>query len=220
MTKTLSIDVFSRNETGKGVSRKLRRAGMVPAVMYGHKNTRSLAVRRVDLRRILKTAAGSNAILQIRLDGKQTSVLLKDVQYDPISEEPIHLDLFEISMDQKIRVVVEVKSAGADPVGLKKGGILTHGITDVEVECLPMEIPEAFLADLSGLDVGDSFHVSDLPDMGLTILTPGEQMLFTVVAPTVAAAAEASLEEGASGEVAEPGKTESSSGPGKKTESD
>ncbi len=183
------------------MARKLRREGLVPAVLYGHESARSLAVRLGDLKTVLKSDQGANAILEISLDGAQKMVLLKDIQIDPIRLEPIHVDLFEVSMDQKIRVMVEIRPIGADPVGFKKGGILTHTLTSVEVECLPMEIPESFDVDLSGLDVGDAFHVSDIQAPGVKILTPGEKVLFNVVAPTVEKVAEdAEVAEGAEAE--------------------
>jgi large subunit ribosomal protein L25 len=195
--KTLTLEVLPRTETGKGVARQLRREGLIPAVIYGHKSTKSLAVRLKDLQQILKREGGANALLELTVDGKKKTALLKDVQHDPILRVPIHADHFEVSMDQKIKVMVEVKKTEADPVGLKTGGILTHTTTEVEVECLPMEIPESFLVDLSELDIGDACHVSDVPNLGLKILTPGSQVLFAMVAPTVEAEPEPDeVEEG------------------------
>ncbi|NOY53887.1 MAG: 50S ribosomal protein L25 [Deltaproteobacteria bacterium] len=179
------FDVFARDGSGKGVARKLRRQGLVPAVLYGHEGARSLSVRLTDLQTVLKSDQGVNAILEISVDGDKKTVLLKDLQVDPIRLVPIHADLFEVSMDKKIRVMVEIRQIGDDPEGFKKGGILTHTLTSVEVECLPMEIPESFEVDLAHLDVGDAFHVSDIPDPGAKILTPGDQVLFHVVAPTL-----------------------------------
>lgn len=214
------FDVFAREGSGKGVARKLRRAGMVPAVLYGHKSARSLAVRLNDLKAVLKSDQGANAILEISLDGAKKMVLLKDMQIDAIRLEPIHVDLFEVSMDQKIRVMVEIRPIGDEPEGFKKGGILTHTLTSVEVECLPMEIPESFEVDLSGLDVGDALHVSDIPEPGVKILTSGDQVLFNVVAPTIEKEEEAAeAEEGAEAEgAAGAGKTEEE--PEKKGESE
>ena len=207
--KTIILEVLARLGTGKGVARKLRREGMIPAVIYGHKSTKSIAVRLKDLQQILKAEGGSNAILELTVDGKKKNALLKDIQYDPIRRVPIHADIFEVSMDQKIRVMVEVKPAGEDPVGLKMGGILTHTVTEVEVECLPMEIPESFSVDLSELDVGDSCHVSNIVNPGVKILTPEDQVLYTMVAPTVekepepVEAEEEAVEEGAPAEEGE-----------------
>jgi len=195
------FDVFPREGSGKGVARTLRREGMVPAVLYGHESARSLAVRLRDLQTVLKSDQGANSILEISLDRTKKMVLLKDLQIDPIRLEPIHADLFEVSMDQKIKVMVEIRQIGDDPEGFKTGGILTHTLTSVEVECLPMEIPESFEVDLSGLDVGDAFHVSDITDPGVKILTAGDQVLYNVVAPTLEVEEEAVEEaEGAEGE--------------------
>ncbi len=196
--KTLTLEVLPRAETGKGVARKLRREGLIPAVIYGHQSTKSLAVRLKDLQQILNREGGANSLLELTVDGKKRTALLKDVQYDLILRVPIHADIFEVSMDQKIKVMVEVKQTGADPVGFKKGGILTHTATEVEVECLPAEIPESFLVDLSGLDVGDSCHVSDVPNLGLKVLTSKDQVLFAMIAPAVEKEPEpAEVEEGA-----------------------
>jgi large subunit ribosomal protein L25 len=201
--KTLSLDVFARQGSGKGVARKLRREGLVPAVIYGHETIKSLAVRLKDLQKILKVSHGSNAILEVVVDGAKKTALLKDMQVDPIGQQPIHIDLFEVSMDQKIRVMVEVVAKGEEPAGIKQGGILTRSLSEVEVECLPLDIPSSIEVDLSGLDLGDAFHVSDLPDTGLDILTSGEQLLFAVVAPTVEKEPEeAEAVEGVEGEEA------------------
>jgi large subunit ribosomal protein L25 len=185
--KALTFEVMAREGSGKGVARKLRREGLIPAVIYGRKSTRKLACRLKDLQQVLKGEGGANAILELTLDGKKKTALLKDVQYDPIRRVPIHADIFEVSMDQTIRVMVEVKATGGDPVGFKKGGILTSTQTEVEVECLPLEIPDVFEAELSSLDVGDAYHVSDLPDLGVKVLTAGDQVLFAVVEPTIEA---------------------------------
>ncbi len=193
--KTLKLEVFAREETGKGAARKLRREGLIPAVIYGEKSIKSLTVRMKDLQQVLKTEAGSHALLEVTVDGKKKTALLKDVQHDPILQVPIHADIFVVSMDKKIKIMVEVKSVGGEPAGLKKGGILTHALTEVEVECLPLEIPDAFKVDLSSLDVGDSFHVSDLPSAGVKVLTQGDQVLYNVVAPTVEKAVEEEVEE-------------------------
>jgi large subunit ribosomal protein L25 len=193
--KTLSLDVFARQGSGKGVARKLRREGLVPAVIYGHETIKSLAVRLKDLQKILKVSHGSNAILEVVVDGAKKTALLKDMQVDPIGQQPIHIDLFEVSMDQKIRVMVEVVAKGEEPAGIKQGGILTRSLSEVEVECLPLDIPSSIEVDLSGLDLGDAFHVSDLPE--------GEQLLFAVVAPTVEKEPEeAEAVEGVEGEEA------------------
>ncbi len=218
--KTLSLEVFSRQGAGKGVARKLRRAGMVPAVIYGPGGTVQLAVRLRDLQGILKT--GANAILEVDVERTKRTVLLKDVQYDPIRQEAIHADLFEISMDQTIKVMVEVRHTDAEPVGFKTGGILTHGLTEIEVECLPSEIPASFEADLSALDVGDAYHVSDLPATGVKILTPEDQLLFALVAPTVEAEPEVEEVEALEGEempAEEAGKQPSESDEKSETES-
>ncbi len=200
--KTLSLEVFSREGSGKGVARKLRRSGMVPAVIYGPGGTVQLAVRLRDLQGILKASGGANAILEVDVNNTKRTALLKDLQHDPIRQEIIHADLFEISMDQTIRVMGEVRHTDAEPVGFKTGGILTHGLTEIEVECLPSEIPEAFVADLSALDVGDAYHVSDLPATGVKILTSEDQLLFALVAPTVEAEPEVEEEEAVEGEEA------------------
>ncbi|MEK6775267.1 MAG: 50S ribosomal protein L25 [bacterium] len=204
--KTISLEVFPREATGKGAARKLRRMGLVPAVIYGHETIRNLAVRLKDLQQVLKSGGGSNSILDITVDGNKKTALLKDVQINPIQQLPIHADIFEVSMDQKIKVMVEVKSAGDTPVGCKKGGILTHALTEVEIECLPLEIPEFFQVDCSNLDVGDAIHVSDLPNLGVKVLTPEDQVLYSVLAPIVEEVAKPA--EAVEGVVAEEGTAE------------
>ena len=202
--KVERIEVLARQGRGKGAARRLRRGGLVPAVLYGPGGDRPVALRREALERILRTHHGGNALLEVLHGGTATPALLKEVQLHPLRGEPLHADLLEVAMDRPIRVSVEVRRTGADPVGFKKGGVLTHHLTEVEVECLPAEIPEALEVDLSGLDVGDSFHVSDIPDPGVRILTEGAKVLFTVVAPTVEKAAAEEAEAAAPAEEAAP----------------
>lgn len=203
--KTLALEVFSREGTGKGKARKLRREGFVPGVLYGQESALSLSIRMKDLQQILKAAAGSHSLLELTVEGKKKTALLKDLQFHPIHQVPIHADMFEVSMDQMLKIMIEVRRVGEDPVGFKTGGILTHNLTEVEVECLPLEIPPFLAADLSSLDVGDSFHVSDLEDLKVKVLTSKEQVLFTLVAPTIEVVEEpAEAEEGAE-EAAAPG---------------
>jgi len=211
--KIEAIEVLSREGRGKGAARRLRRSGLVPAVIYGPGGNRTLAVRRETLEKILRTHHGGNALLEVAEGGKKTPALLKEVQHDPVRGIPLHADLLEVAMDRKIRVSVEVRRTGEDPVGFKKGGVLTHNLTEVEVECFPSDIPETIDVDLSGLDVGDSFHVSDIPNPGVRILTEGDQVLFTVVAPTVEKAAteeEAAVEAEEAAAPAESAKKEAS----------
>lgn len=210
--KTLALEGMPREGTGKGTARNLRRQGLVPAVVYGREGARNLALHLKDLQQILKSAGGSNSLLEFTLEGKKKTAILKDVQHDPIRRIPIHVDIFEVSMDQKIKVMVEVKPAGENPVGFKVGGILTHTLTEVEVECLASDIPGAFEVDLSALDVGDSFHVSNLPNPGVKILTPGDQVLFTVVAPTIEKEPEPVEGEAAEGSAAEEAAEKTSEG--------
>ncbi len=156
----LSADV--RN-TGKANSRSLRKDGRVPAVVYGSNKN---AIFHVEEKAIKKynTRAYENALYTLKSDSKDLNslvVLMKDVTVHPVSQKPIHVDFFAIDLKKPIRVFIEVRLEGK-PIGIADGGLLNVVAREVEVECLPTEIPDVVAVDISNLGVGQAIHVSDL----------------------------------------------------------
>ena len=196
----LSVEI--RTDSGKGVARKLRADGRIPAVLYGHnKQPMSLSLDPRVLERQL-AAEGHNALFDLSgdasVDGK--TVLVKDIQRHPVRGTPIHADLFEIAADEKLHVPVEVHIVGtAKGVRIDKG-LLDHVLREVEVECLPRQIPDRIDVDVTDLGLGESIHASDLalPE-GVVLRTPGDLAVVGVAAPS-AAAEETATAEGEGGE--------------------
>ena len=179
----LSVEV--REETGKGVARSLRRSGLVPAVIYGkNRQPQALTVNPEDL----KNKMSGNAIfdLQIKAEGEQgkETVMIKGVQKDPIKGELLHIDFYHISMDEKITVSVSLNLTGEAP-GVLEGGVLQQLLREAEIECLPLDIPEALQLDISNLEIGNSLLVSDLEiPADIEIKTPFDETIVTIVVPT------------------------------------
>lgn len=197
--------VAVREQTGKGVARKLRRAGKLPAVLYGQDECLLLTVKPEDLLRILKSHVASTALLTLTVDGaskKSTRIaLLRDYQSDPATGELLHADLFEVAMDKTIRIKVPVAVVGGMPAGVKEGGVLHHNLREVHVECLPSAIPDRLEVDASGLNIAQGIHIKELvPLAGVRILDDPDQMVVSVAIPMSEAKLEALLTSAAVGE--------------------
>jgi len=190
----------SRSGTGKGVARKLRARGRIPAVVYGNDAVvEHLSVDARSLDRLLHTStAGYNTLIDLQLDDRSQVVLLKELQRDPVRGAFVHADFLRIDLKEEVEVSVNVRLVG-EPRGVKlDGGILDHALREIEVRCLPTAIPEHVDVDVSQLQVGESIHVSDLPlPPGVELMTDRGLSIASVVAPAVAeeAAEGAEVEE-------------------------
>lgn len=197
---TLAASV--RQGTGKGVARKLRAAGQVPAIVYGVGDPVPIQCDAHEAQLLVQALHGSERLISLKLtDAGQSAdrhVLLKDVQRTPVGARLLHIDFHEVDVSKAVHVAVVVHPTGK-AIGEREGGILQQVTYQVDVECLPTAIPEGLVLDVSGLGIGDSLHVSDLqmPE-GVTPLTPEDETLFVVAAPRVEEAAEAAeaAEEG------------------------
>ena len=154
-----------REERGKGPARRMRRAGAIPAVLYGGKHEPvTMTVNARQLARILRSETGHNTIFTVQVGGrKDERAMVKDWQVDPVSGSLIHVDMLRVAMDVRMRVKVPVHTFG-EPEGVKlQGGIFEMVTREVEVECLPTDIPEEFKVDISPLTIGKQLRVADLP---------------------------------------------------------
>lgn len=171
-----------REKTGKGVARKLRQSGLVPAVLYGKdKDPQTLIVDPQEVRAYL----AGNVIFDLEIEGlgKETA-MIKEVQRDVISGDIKHIDFLHINMDEKVTVTVPIVLVG-DAAGVQEGGVIQQLLWELEVECLPLEIPENIEIDISNLGIGESLSVSEVSAPGGTdILTSGEEVIVTIVQPT------------------------------------
>jgi large subunit ribosomal protein L25 len=198
----IKLVVRERELLGSRESRRLRRAGFIPGVLYGQgQQPHPFAVLERQLRAALTTSAGLHAILDVQLDveSRAHSSVLKDYQQDPLRGKILHIDLQEVRLDQPIQTAVVVQLVG-ESVGTKEGGVLTQVTREVNVEALPTTIPEHIDADVSALRIGDALRLADLkPPEGVTFLDdPDETVLANVSAPRVEIEVEEEeLEEGA-----------------------
>ncbi len=207
-----TLTAEKREGAGKGVARSMRRAGSTPAVIYRENKSTPLKLNSKELQKFIRDTKGDQVLVNIKLDGGNKVALLKDFQTDPVNGELLHADFFEVSLKEKVRVAVHITLAG-EPIGVKRDkGILQYGTREIEVECLPGDIPGHLELDISEMEIGDSRHVMelDLPK-GVTLLSDPDDLIITVVAPkveeeVVAEEEVAVEEEGAEPEVAEKGK--------------
>jgi len=201
----LKLEAESREGTGKGVARKLRAAGRVPAVVYGHgKKAVPVSVDSKDLYHVLHTRAGANVLVDLVVDGEEHLAMPREIQRDHIRGRFTHVDFLIVSRTEKIMVEVPIRVIGEAP-GVKAGGVLEHHLWDLHVECLPGDVPEGIDADISALAVGDSLKVADLAaPKGAVIVTPVDESVLAVVIPQVRVVEEVAVEgvEGVEGEVA------------------
>ena len=194
----------AREGTGKGAARKLRAAGRVPAILYGHgMDPLALSVDSRELFHLLHTGAGANVLVDLVVDGTEHLALPRDVQRDHIRGRFVHVDFLAVRRDEKIHVTIPLRIVGESP-GVKAGGVLEHHLWELNVECLATDVPEAIDVDISGLEIGSGVRVSDLKvRSGVTILTNPEDSVVAVTQPQVAVEEEEEAAEAVEGEAAE-----------------
>ena len=198
-----------RPESGKGAARRIRRDGYIPATVYGPETVPfGVAVEERQFRSAMKGAAGTS-IIDLDVDGTRNKVVLRDIQRDPITSRVIHVDFHAISMNKPIHVAVPIHLTGT-PIGVKTdGGIMQVTMRELEISCLPSDIPERVDIDVTELHIGDSVHVGNLSIPNVRVLSDSQRTVAVIAAPTVvkeevkAAAEEAEVAEAAEGEAPE-----------------
>ncbi|MFP4193336.1 MAG: 50S ribosomal protein L25/general stress protein Ctc [Desulfosalsimonas sp.] len=206
----VKLNAQTRRETGKGAARALRKQGRIPAVLYGSDiDSQPLSVSVQELERMFNSPQFSQGLINLMVGNSGTSqrtVMIKEFQRDPVKDHYIHIDFYEIKMDQKLSTMVPVTTTGTSK-GVDEGGILQIIRRELEVYCLPANIPEQIEIDISELDVGDSVHVSEIPlAEGVEIPYDADFTILTVVSPKMEAPEEeAEVEELEEGEGAEEG---------------
>jgi large subunit ribosomal protein L25 len=190
----LKIEVQERKEVGSSASRRLRAAGRLPAVVYGGgKDPMPIVVDRKTAQDLLRQGGGANTVFLLKLagTGKSRHVMTRDISIDPISRQVVHIDFQRIDMTDKVRVSVPIQLEGL-PVGVKnEGGVLDFINREVEVECLPADIPSAIEIDVSGLAIGDHLDTSDLVlPKGVTLEEDSPRVIASVAHSRVAAEVE------------------------------
>ncbi len=165
MIETFEIVAETRSDTGKGASRRLRRTGMLPAIVYGgHQDPEMIAVGHNALLRHLEHEAFYSHVLTLKVGEVESKVVLKDLQRHPAKPFVLHADFLRVSADEKLRMMVPLHFINEGrSKGVKSGGVASHNLTEVEVSCLPKDLPEFIAVDVANLALGDILHLSELP---------------------------------------------------------
>ncbi len=202
--KLLKLPVQTRSKTGRSPARQLRGAGLIPAVIYGKSGVRHLTVKEPDFRLLMRAVAGTAAIVEIADErGAPQLSLLQEIQRDSRTDRFIHIDLKEVSANEQMRASVPVHIVG-EAVGVKmEGGIVEVGRHELDIKCLPKDLPDFITVDVSELHAGDSIHVRDLkPIPGVVYDEDADEVIAACVVPAVeeeATPAEGAVVEGAEG---------------------
>jgi large subunit ribosomal protein L25 len=208
-----------RDDAGKGVARKLRAKGRVPAVVYGHgTDPIPVSVDARELFHVLHTDAGANVMIDVQVDGESLLAMPRQVQRDLLRDRFLHVDLLRIKRDERITVEVPVHLVG-ESHGVKEGGVVEHHLWNLQIECFPQDVPNAVEADITPLGINESLKVSDVPiPPECTVVTPEDEVVVSVVPPQVlrveeeeAIEGEEALEEAPEGE-GEPGEKPAAEG--------
>jgi len=216
MANQVKLSARPRIEAGRNAVGKVRARGAIPAIMYGAKDAATkLEVEKKDIENLLSRAVGENILVQLEIQdgGKTTSrlSLIQEVQHHPVRGEIIHIDFHAVSMTEEIDAEVVLEPAG-EPVGVKTfGGLLQQNMRLLPIRCLPQDLPEIIIVDVSGLNIGESLHVRDIKlPRGVTAGPDEDLTVFLVSEPTVAEEPAIAVEEPAAPEVIKEKKPEAS----------
>jgi large subunit ribosomal protein L25 len=204
MSETFEVVAQQRTDGGKGASRRLRRQGLVPGIVYGaQREPQMISVAHNELIRQLEYESFYSSLLDLKLEDETTKVVLKDLQRHPAKPFVLHVDFQRVSAQDKLRMTVPLHFENeGSAVGVKKGGAVSHNLTEIEITCLPKDLPEYIAVDMARMDVGDIIHVSDLalPEgVELTHAVEPETPVVIIHAGYGGAASEGEGEEGEGG---------------------
>ncbi len=214
MADVITIEAQARDRLGKGASRATRRAGFVPAVIYGDKKDPvSIQIAANEIQRLLNRGGFMSQTYDVVVDGKKTSVLPRDLQLHPVSDLPMHIDFLRLGKGATVTMAVPVHVVGEEEsTGLKRGGVINHTRHDIELNVPANAIPEHIAVDVSGLDLGEAIKISDvkLPEGATPTITDRDFTILAIVAPSGLKSAQGSAddEEGEEAETEEGGDAE------------
>ena len=210
MADVIAIEAQARDRLGKGASRATRRAGFVPAVIYGDKkDPESIQIAANEIQRLLNRGGFMSHTYDIQVDGKKTSVLPRDLQLHPVTDLPMHIDFLRLGKGATVTMSVPVHVVGEEEsTGLKRGGVINHTRHDIELNVPANAIPEHIEVDVSGLDLGEAIKISEvkLPKGATPTITDRDFTILAIVAPSgLKSAQDAADDEAEEEEVAEEG---------------
>lgn len=180
----LTLKAEPREGTGKGVAHRLRAEGRVPGILYGHgMKPMPIHVSGLDLLHLFHQSGGSSVLVDLEVNGKKHLAIPREIQRDHIRGRFVHVDFLAVRRNEKVKLTVEVHEVGEAP-GIRAGGVIEHHLREIEVECLPSDVPESIEADISSLEIGDMLRVGDIvPPAGVTILSDPDLPVISVVTP-------------------------------------
>ncbi len=186
---TVEMNAFKRDDLGKQANKKVRNNGLVPAVVYGrNKENINISISGKELIKLLSaTESKENSIISISIDGTDEvrKVLLKEAHLDTLTSAPLHLDFYEITEGEKLKLVCPLNFVGK-PEGVKQGGVIQTLSNQISIECIPEKIPNNITIDISNLNIGDTLFVEDLPvEEGITILSNPKSTTISILAPRI-----------------------------------
>jgi len=207
--KRVTLEAVKRQPDGKGAARQLRRAGQIPAVLYGNELDGAIPITIDDfvLKHVVKPSEAHNFIIDLKIGEESYPSIIKMIDQDPITENALHLDFYRISMDKALETRIPIVIVGSAP-GLKEGGMVEHHLRDLEISCLPLDLPDQITVDISWMELDDVFHVDRLElDEKITILSDDRETIVHVRLPKIYVEEtdedEEGLEEGEEGEEGE-----------------
>ena len=211
--KQLPLPVSERKENGSTAVRRLRKAGKIPAVVYGRSGVRSLQVNRTDFQDLWKKASGGAALIQINdKEGAKTLAVLQQLQRDPVTDNILHIDFHEVSAKDTLTIPLPIHITGESVGAKNEGGVLEIHLHEVEIRCLPRDLPEFIELDVTELQVGESLHVRNLPALeNVTYNSDPEATIVSCLSPRVSEPEDEPKDEQESDKSTEDGATQEDS---------
>lgn len=213
----------ARSDSGKGAAHKLRDAGNIPGIVYGPEHEPvMISVEKRSFDKMMREMHGGAVLVNLTVDGAQDpemKVLVKEVQRDPVTSQPLHLDMVRVSLDKPVQLVVPIQLTGVADGVKNEGGFMDHVLREVDIACLPTDIPDVIELDVTALGIGDALHVSDIATEKYEILTPADRVVAAVHGKSVASLAEDAA-EAAAAESVEAAAAEAEAGEAEKKESE
>jgi len=201
--REIAIEATQRTGSGKNASRRVRSVGQIPGVVYGPETKPvAVAVDERAFRSAVKEAGGISAIFNLNISGKSNKVVLRELQRDPVSSKVIHIDFHAIAMNRPINISLPLHFTGEAEGVKNEGGIMQTTLRELDISCLPADIPERFEIDVSELSIGESIHVKDIKIPNVEILSEQNRTVVVISAPTVMKVEEPTAEEAAEAEAA------------------
>jgi len=204
MAQEFKLDIFKRDDISKSSLKQLRRDGNIPGIFYSYNSKESIPFY-MENKTLVEAKKSGARIFNIAVGSNKQTVIFKSVQYHPVTDEVLHVDLYGVNMDQVVAVKVQLKLEGNAAGVLNEGGVLVQSLNEVEIECLPSDIPENITIDISELNLGDSLKVEEIElDEKLSLKSDSQQVIASVTQAMKEEEAEPDLEEGETEGLADP----------------